>query len=403
MSDFAMRIEKSRRDPLSNTSAQDNNEFAAALYEPLRQRPGNLFLSPFSIRAVLALAYAGARGETAAQMRSVLRNSAPDETLHDGFAQVVERLQSDDGHESPLSVANSLWTQAGAHLQADFVDLVSRHYGPVVQLVDFERDAVTAREMINRWVLNETKQRIRDLIPPGSLTSDSRLVLVNAVYFKSLWSVQFPKDATRDEPFYLTDGGRVRTALMYRRGSVSYAQEDGYQVIELPYRNANLSMIIVLPDRKDGLPELERRSAALLFTECSTGRTPRDVRIFLPRFTITWGTVSLVEQLTALGMRLAFRREDADFSGINGFKPPHPDGLSISDVLHQAFVDVNESGTEAAAATAVAFYALGSMAPRLPQKRPTFRADHPFLFAIVDRLTSRLLFMGRVDDPTRGR
>lgn len=377
------------------TLAEDNNDFAFALYDQLRQRPGNLFFSPFSIRIALGMTQAGARGETAAQMREALCISSSNETWHVAFAEIIQQLNAAGGGKYEMAVANSLWGQDGTLLQPAFVDLIARHYGGGMYLVDFRRDAETARLTINQWVEDKTRQKIHELIP-SDLDADTRLVLVNAIYFKGMWVLLFPKAATRDEPFHLEGGGKVRAPLMHLHEEVRYLQAEGYQAVDLAYRG-DLSMLVLLPDRKDGLRDLEKRLSARMLHDCVAQMGAREVKLFLPRFKLTWGTVNMRDQLAALGMPLAFTRFQADFSGINGHEPPQQDSLFISAVFHKAFVEVNEEGTQAAAATAVVLFA-GSC--DTPPPIANFRADHPFLFAIRDRKTGAILFLGRMADPT---
>jgi serpin B len=382
--------------------AEDNNDFALAMYGQLRQRPGNLFFSPFSIRAALGMTQAGARDETAAQMREALCISSSDETLHVAFAETIQRLNAAGGGEYEMAVANSLWGQDGAPLQPGFLDLIARHYRGAMNLVDFRRGAEAARVTINQWVEDKTRQRIRELIPPDGLNADTRLVLVNAVYFKGMWVLQFRKADTRDEPFHLEGGGKVQAPLMHQDEEVRYLQARGYQAVDLVYRGGDLSMLVLLPDRKDGLRDLEKKLSARMVHDCVAQMATREVKLFLPRFKITWGTVNVSDQLTVLGMPLAFTRFQANFSGINGHEPPREDSLFISAVFHKAFVEMNEEGTEAAAATAVVMPPMAARFRRWkPPPVPIFRADHPFLFAIRDRKSGAILFLGRMADPTR--
>jgi serpin B len=382
--------------------AEDNNDFALGIYGELRQRPGNLFFSPFSIRTALGMTQAGARGETAAQMREALRISSSEEALHAAFAEIIQRLNAAGGGKYEMAVANSLWCQDGAPLQPGFLDLIARHYGGGMNLVDFHRGAEAARVTMNHWVEDKTRQKIRELIPSGGLDADTRLVLVNAVYFKGMWVLQFLKAATRDEPFYLEHGGKVQAPLMHQHEEVRYLQADGYQAVDLDYLGGDLSMLVLLPDKKDRLRDLETRLSARMLHDCVAKMRVREVKLFLPRFRMTWGTIDLGAQLRALGMPIAFTRSQADFSGINGHEPPHEDSLFISAVFHKTFVELNEEGTEAAAATASAM--IGSARfhrPTMPPPIPIFRADHPFLFAIRDRQTAAILFLGRTADPMR--
>jgi serpin B len=372
------------------------------MYEQLRQRPGNLFFSPFGIRAAIGMAEAGAKGETASQMREALRISSSGETLHADFAKIRQRLTADGAGEYEMEMANSLWCQDGAPLQPGFLDLIVRHYGGGVSLLDFRHAAGAARETINQWVEDKTRKKIRELIPPGGLDAETRLVLANAAYFKGKWTLPFRKTATRPEPFYLEGGGTVQAPLMRQEAPMCYLRAVGYQAVDLLYRGSDLSMLVLLPDRKDGLPDLERMLSTLMLNQC-VARTENEaeVKLFLPRFKISWGALNLSDQLTALGMPLAFARFQADFSGINGQEPPAEDSLFISDMLHKTFVEVNEEGTEAAASSALELMRAGASPGFAPPPTPVFRADHPFLIAIRDWKTNAILFLGRITDPTR--
>ena len=379
---------------------EDNNSFSLALYGLLRQRPGNVFFSPFSVRTALGMTQGGARGETAVQMSEALYFSSWNKALHVSFAEIIQRLNVAGGGKYEMGVVNSLWGQDGAPLQAGFVDLVAQHYGGAMNLVDFRRGAEAVRVTINQWVEDKTKQRIRGLIPSGGLNADTRLVVVNAVYFKGMWLLQFRRAATRDEAFRLSGGGRVQAPLMHQREAVRYLQAAGYQAVDLAYRGDDLSMLLLLPDQQDGLRDLEKTLSARMLHDCVEQMGVREVELFLPRFKITWGTIDIHDQLTTLGMALAFNRAQADFSGINGHQPPNEDALFLSAIFHKAFVEVNEEGTEATAATAVSVTATAALRRSTPPPAPIFRADHPFLFAIRDRKSGAILFLGRMADPT---
>lgn len=380
--------------------AEDNNDFALAMYGQLRQRPGNLVFSPFSIRTALGMTHAGARGETAAQMRAALRISSSDEMLQAAFGEVIQRLNAAGGGDYEMTVANSLWCQEGEPLLPGFLDLIAGNYGGGVNAVDFSHAAEAARKNINHWVEDTTRRKIRELIPSGGLNAETRLVLANAVCFKGMWMLQFLTTATRDDPFHLEDGGRVQAPLMYQQEKVQYLRAAGYQAVELVYRGGDLSMLVLLPDRRDGLRDLEKKLSARMLRDCVTRMHIREVELFLPRFKITWGTVDLSDQLTLLGMPLAFNSQ-ADFSGINGHQPPDEAALWISAIFHKAFVEVNEEGTEAAAATAISVTFTAARWRSKPPAIPIFRADHPFLFAIRDRRSGLILFLGRIADPTQ--
>jgi serpin B len=378
-------------------SATTTNEFAFALYSLLRRTPGNLFFSPLSLRVALGMALAGARGDTATEMSTALRFSASDDSSHADLAEAIRRLQA-EGEKCEIAVANALWGQAGAPVEANFLELIGRHYGGAMNVVDFVRHAEEIRLAINRWVEEKTRQRIAGLIPPGGVHDLTRLVLVNAVYFKGTWLSPFKPDATKQQPFVLPNGSIVDVPLMHRQVHVHYLQGRGYQAVDLPYEGGAVSMLVLLPDDPDGLPSLEERVSGRMLDDCVSQTRACDVNLFLPRFRFTWGTVDLRTQSIELGVRLAFDCSRADFSGINGYPPGHREALFISNLYHKAFLDVNEAGTEAAAASALMMVARG-MGGR-PPEIPMFRADHPFLFAIRVRRTGALLFLGRVEDPT---
>jgi serpin B len=279
-----------------------------------------------------------------------------------------------------------------------FAEVIARHYGATLNAVDFCRDPDGACRTINQWVSAATRQRISDLLDASLLTIDTRLVLVNAVYFKGVWQHSFEPEDTHDAPFYLENGGSVKARMMSRVTHVGYRKGPGYQAVTLPYLGAAISMLVLLPDRRDGLRDLERSLTVPMLGELMRLRPVRGVELFLPRFTITWGG-DLVRALGTLGIQRAFTREEADFSGINGRQPPDEDALYVSHVLHKAFSAVNEEGTEAAVATAVEFSLCAGIDPQPPP--PVFRADHPFLFAIGDGRSGTVLFLGRVVDPTQ--
>lgn len=398
---LALSLPNQRTEPGKPDSfAADNNNFALTLYGLLDRRPGNLFFSPFSIRTALAMTYAGARGETAAQIRAALHLSSSNK-MHFEFTDIIQRLNAAGDGKYEMAVANSLWGQDGATLQPEFRDIVTSRYAGEIRLIDFRRAAEAAHVTINRWVEDKTRSKIQDLIPSGSLTPLTRLVLVNAVYFKGKWTLQFRKAATHDESFYLEGGGKVQAPLMRRQEEIRYLQASGYQAVDLEYQGGDLSMLVLLPDRKDGLRDLETQLSERMLQDCVADMRINEVKLFLPRFKITWGAVDLRDSLTALGMTRAFEQYQADFSGINGCKPPHEEALFISAAFHKAFADVNEEGTEAAAATAVAVMAM-AMRPPEPPPVPIFRADHPFVFGIRDQKSGAILFLGRIVDPTRG-
>jgi serpin B len=396
-----------RTRPLRNRDvsgiAQGSNAFAFDLYKEIARRDGNLFFSPHSISTALAMTYAGARGETARQMARTLRFQLDGHRLHAACGALMRDLNARaDPGAFELRTANALWGQRSEGWLESFTRLIRQDYGAPLREVDFERDPDGAAREINAWVERETRERIRDLVGPGAIGPLTQLVLANAIYFKGDWLTAFSEHATHDAPFRLAGGGEVKARMMFRSGGFWYVGAVDVQVLEIPYRDGDLSMMILLPRSVDGLPALERwltsRDPALesfggSASDVLAARRWQRVLVHLPRFTFTCD-FSLAETLAAMGMPLAFDDQRADFSGMNG----NANDLFISKVLHKAFVEVTERGTEAAAASAV------MMEPACagpPERRepPVFRADHPFMFFIRDRRTGAVLFMGRVVNP----
>jgi serpin B len=287
-------------------------------------------------------------------------------------------------------VANALWPQRGYLFLDEYLALVKEFYGVLITAVDYAGDAEAARLRINAWVEGKTAGKIRDLIPAGLLDGLVRLVLTNAVYFKGDWASQFERTRTKKEPFWVTPTRKVMTPLMAQQGEFRYAETASLQILELPYAGRDLSMLVLLPRSRDGLAELENGLTLENLQGWARTIWPRQVQVTLPRFKIT-SQFRLAATLAAMGMPDAFNRDKANFSGMDGREL----WLFILAVLHKAFVDVNEEGTEAAAATAVAMRARSAPAPPA-----VFRADHPFLFLIVDHRTGSILFFGRLLDPT---
>lgn len=387
----------------STTFTEAHNDFALALGGRILRAPGNLVFSPLSVRVALAMAYAGARGETAEQMSRALRFAPSEASQHADLAGIIRDLTRATGGGHQLLVTSSLWIQKGAPLLTPFLDTVAQYGDGGPNHVDFRGDAEAARRTINRWIDGATKQRIRELVAPGGVDADTRLVLVNAVHLKGAWELKFSREATRDEAFYLEGGRKVRTPLMYQQRTVRYVQARGYQAVELDYKGGDLAMLVLLPDDRNGLADLEKRLSEPMLQDCTAQMLSRAVDLFLPRFKLTWGAVELRDHLRELGMPLALTRGQADLSGIDGCAPPSEDSLFISGVVHEAFIDMNEEGTEAAAATAVLVPMCAAMAPSKPPPVPVFRADHPFLFAIRDRKSGVILFLGRLADPWKER
>ena len=363
---------------------EGNRRFALDLYGRLRQQPGNRFFSPSSISTALAMAYAGARGETARQMAAALHFTLPPERLHAAFGALTRR----DGGKAPeLAAANALWGQEGLPFRPDFRRLVEANYGPGLHTVDFRGDTEAARQTINTWVEHQTRGEIKDLLGPSALSPLTRLVLTSAIHFKAAWASPFPEAATSDDPFRRPKGEAVRVRMMSQDGTFGYFDGGHFEALELPYQGGDLSMVVALPRAVDGLGELE----GSLTTDWLPELTPRRVAVTLPEFKVEEG-FDLQDVLAGLGMPDAFSEERADFSGMTGGRD-----LFLSKAIHKAFVHVNEAGTVAAAAAAVVMKWRGAAARPMPPI--PFRADHPFLFLIRDNRTGSIPFLGRLEDP----
>ncbi|WP_437917069.1 serpin family protein [Sorangium sp. So ce302] len=370
--------------------ADGNTAFALDLYARLGSGPGrNVFYSPYSVSSALAMTYAGARTETAAEMASALHFTLPQERLHPAFNALDLALESrgevadgQDGEGFRLNIANALWGQAGHPFLPSFLDVLAENYGAGINLVDFARSN-EAREMINGWVAERTWGRIKDLVPEGAVSASTQLVLTNTIYFNAAWKFPFKEGATDIADFTLVDGSPISVSMMTGTAEVRYGEGDGYAAVEMPYDGDELSMVLVLPSDIEAFDEgldSARLDGVLGSLE------PRNVTIELPIFRVE-STFDLIPPLKDMGMTAAFG--DADFSGIDG-----QGGLFISGVVHKAFVSVDEVGTEAAAATAVILDESG------PPEPAAIRFDRPFFFFIRDNATSAILFVGRVADPS---
>jgi serpin B len=373
-----------------NTEAvvSSNTAFAFDLYKQLQTlQTGNLFLSPYSISTALAMTYAGAREQTAVQMSDVLHFGTDQTQFHSAFgelqAQINAALQKED---IALNVANGLWVDQAYPFLDSFIDLVTNAYQAELKSVDFQTAFEAARLKINIWVEEQTQNKIKELIKQGMLSSLTRLVLVNAIYFKGNWATEFDKSETA--LFWVTPETSVEVPFMMSQKEIhsSYFEDALVQVLELPYEGNEVSMIVILP--KGGFSKWEQSLTAEQLEMWLNLFINKDVTVFLPKFKIS-GEFELSNTLAVMGMPDAFNSRQADFSGLNGTK-----NLVISSVIHKAFVDVNEKGTEAAAATGI-----GIAGTAMPEPPKTFRADHPFLFLIRHNPSGSILFLGRVVNP----
>jgi len=376
-----------------NGFAWSGNAFGVDLWARLREQRGNLVVSPASISMALAMTWAGARSETAAEMARVLHFEGDPEAIHRAAAHQLASWNDMNRTAYSLRVANRLFGEHRYTFEQEFLSLTRDRYGAELEPADFRGQPDPSRQRINTWVAERTEQRIRDLLPPNSIVPATRLVLANAVYFLGTWTHQFQPSRTADLPFHVDGGRPVPVPTMRQTEDFGFAEVPDATLLELPYRGDELSMVIILPTAVNGLPALEQ---SLSVERLEGGALPRtNVSVSLPRFTIDPAQpLPLGQVLQAMGMPLAFDAERADFTGIA--TPPDPaQRLLISDVFHKAFVSVDEEGTEAAAATAVVMME-GAGRPAEPR---SFVADHPFLFLIRDTRSRAILFLGRVVSP----
>ncbi|MBI3410552.1 MAG: serpin family protein [Planctomycetes bacterium] len=364
-----------------------DTEFALDLYARLAQEKGNLFFSPYSISNALAMTYAGAKGNTALEMKKVLRFPFDQDGVNQSFAQLIREIQDRKAAKYKLVVANRLFGQKDYGFLPSFLKTTQVFYGAPLEEVDFNGAAEDARKTINSWVEKQTQNKIKDLIQPGVLDAQTRLVLANAIYFKAAWMNPFAEKQTKPAPFYAPDT-KVNVATMHGSIHTRFFKGDGFSALELPYEQNDLSMVLFLPEKNDGLAAFEKKMTAATLKEWLAKLSNHQVTVSLPKFKLS-AEFQLNQALAALGMKDAFT-DKADFSGMTS-----RDKLSISAVVHKAFIDVNEAGTEAAAATAVVMRLSSAIA-----NSATFNADHPFVYLIRDNRTGSVLFMGRVVNPS---
>lgn len=369
---------------------EGNNRFALQLYQELRTTKANLFFSPYSISSALAMTYAGARGKTAEQMAETLHFPQAQDALHPAFADLATHFQDIQATGNvALNIANALWLQEDFDVLASFLTRVKESYQAGVFQVDFHQAYEEVRKNINTWVAEQTKQKIQNLLTPGTLSALTRLVLTNAIYFKGNWATQFDPEQTQEEAFWVCPEKEVMTPMMHRKSQAKYGENETMQIVQFPYNGEEVSMVVLLPKTRGGLAAMERQLSLETLTSWIELSSLREVEIFFPKCTLS-SQFSLAKTLKTMGMADAFS-DNADFSGIEPGK-----SLSISDVIHKAFVEINEEGTEAAAATAVI---IGVTSVSEPQPLPVFKADHPFLFLIRDNRTGSILFLGKITNP----
>ncbi len=373
---------------------EGSNAFAFSLYQVLKAQDSNLFYSPYSISEALAMTYAGARGDTEKAMAAALHFSLPQESLHPAFnsldLQLAQRGKGAAGKDDKgfrLNIVNAIWGQKDYDFQAQFLDILAQNYGAGLRIVDFVKETEQSRLTINNWVSDQTEGKIKDLIPQGVINNLTRLVLTNAIYFNAAWLHPFTAEATSDGPFHLVDGSEKTVPMMHQTESFRYAEGEDYQAVELPYDGNELSMVILLPEAVQ-FKAFEGKMAAQSVAAITSSMQSKQVNLTMPKFEYD-SSFGLKEALKTMGMGIAFDME-ADFSGMNGRKD-----LFIQDVVHKAFVAVDESGTEAAAATAV----IVGLKAAPPSQPVTLTIDRPFIFFIRDMQTGSIIFIGRVMNP----
>ncbi len=399
-------------DPLVDI-AEGNNAFGLELYHKLAKtvtNDKNLFMSPYSISTALVMTWVGARNDTESQMAQVLHIKGDRDTVGENFHQLQSSLelsavktdvrkedavntnQQETSNSAPLfdlKIANSLWLQEGTEYLQPFLDVLGNDFKAPPRKVNFS-NTEPVRLQINQWVEEKTEQKIKDLIAPGILNDQTKMVLVNAIYFKANWLYPFDINQTLGVTFHLGDGNTIQVPMMHQKKRLMIAENEKFQVLELPYKGNRLSMVVILPRDSKDLIGWEKNLNSDLLNKCLSQMEPGMVRVCFPKFKFSFGSVDLTSQLSGMGMSDAFGTK-ADFSGMTGSKD-----LLISHVLHKAFINVDEKGTEAAAATASVI----SVTSMKFGKIVYFNADHPFLFLIRDMETKSILFIGRVANPT---
>ena len=368
-----------------------NNQFAFELYSKLNENEkGNIFFSPYSISTALAMTYEGTKGQTAEEMQKVFHFPADIDVRGPAFAKIYNEINKKD-KEYKLNTANALWAQKDYAFLNSYFDLVGKYYGGKVTNLDFIGETEKSRVTINDWVEDQTNDKIKDIIPPGVLNPMTRLVLTNAIYFKGTWVKQFDEKNTKEQDFRVSPGNTVKVPMMSLTGKdakFNYTETDKLQVLELLYKGNELSMLVLLP-KEDNLDSISDSLNAEKLAGLRSSLREQQVDVFLPKFKFET-KYFMADTLSDMGMPTAFTQGKADFSGMTGNQD-----LFISKVIHQAFVEVNEEGTEAAAATVVI------MTMSAMPRQTIFMADHPFIFIIQQKETGNILFLGKVIDPSK--
>lgn len=396
-----------------DSAAKVTNELGIDLFGKNSAGEGNLCLSPYSISCALVMTLAGADGETRTEMSRVLHVDSNvnidqsftelQKSLDEMVAKTVE-LANESKHFGgtvepiTLAIANRLFAEQAYDFRPEFLQRMKEDFAAPLEPVDFRGQSEQATRRINDWVAQQTRDRIRNLIPGGALNTATRLVLANALYLKAPWEAEFKEGATKPEPFYLQGKSPVPVATMTTERKFGYAKRNGFTAVAIPYNGGELQFVVLLPDERNGLSQLEKQLNTQILAECARVQY-QEVVLHLPKFKLEPPTIALAAQLQSLGMKTAFDvpRGSANFDGIARRKPN--DYLAISDVFHKTFISVDEHGTEAAAATAVAVKSVRAMLPRPTPKPIEVKIDRPFFYAIQHAPSGACLFIGRVTDP----
>ena len=376
-------------DPKVKSLVNSNDEFTFDFYKQINEQKGNIVFSPLSISLATAMVYAGAEGNTEAEIMQLLHVNQPEKEYHSAYNQVLLALNSSFRNSgNALYVANSIWGQQGHPFQQSFLGVLKDEYRAPLRKVDYITAPNEALDAVNKWVAEKTKNKIPYLMTPGMIKQDTRLALANAIYLRGLWQSRFNSGNTRSTPFYVTPEKSVRVPMMYQQEDFRYMEDEQVQVVDLPYKGDKLGMAIILPKEGTALSEIEK----VLTSETVNGWLGKlgteDVKVYLPRFKIET-TTPLIEALQGMGMKDAFDGKKADFSGMDG-----PNSLLfVAAAIHKAGIEVDEKRTTAYAATGYAVDAFG--VPR----QYVFNANRPFIFMIVERVTGTILFLGRLNNP----
>jgi serpin B len=394
-------------------AANATNDLGLDLYRQLAKNDENLCLSPYSIQSALAMTFAGADGDTHTEMARVLHFQNDSDAIHSSFAslqrslgemsnktaKIAEQSKKHSGPSEPitLQIANHLFAQTGYEFRDPFRELVKKFYGAPFETLDFKKDPEAARAYINKWVAEQTHDKIRDLVPQGGIKELTRLVLANAIYLKAPWAWEFNDALTKPKPFHVRGGAAVAVPMMENHKIFGYGKREGYTAVSVPYSGSELQFVVLLPDAVNGLSKLESKLTAESLIQCAKLQ-PQDVDLELPKFKFEPPTIPIADNLKALGMKTAFDDPQGS-ANFDKMSPRRPDKyLAISNVFHKTFIAVDEKGTEAAAATAVVMMEL-SARRETPKEPILVKVDRPFLYAIQHVPSGACLFIGRVTNP----